>query len=144
MSELTTEFEDVLRSYVRIASDFSRIVQVDDSEDPQALIQSILDNRERLDEIQQVNKRMLRLYGDWRQKRTGFGESDGEEISKIVEAVREQARQLEKVCGLEVRKVEARRNQLAQELQDIGKGSRYLKLLRPVQQNFPKFIDSAI
>jgi len=144
MNDLATEFEDVLKSYVRIAADFSRIVQADDPQNPQALIQSILDNRGRLDEIQQVNRRMLRLHGVWEQNRDGFDAADSEEIRGILDAVRAQAQELEKVFGQEARKVETRRNQLAEELRSLGKGARYLKLLKPVQQNYPKFIDSAI
>ena len=144
MNELAAEFEDVLQSYVKIASEFSRIIQVDDSEDPQVLIQSILDNRDCLTEIQQINKRMVSLYGVWEQNQHGLSESDSEKICNIIETVREQAHQLEKICGLKAQRVETRRSLLAQELQNIGKGSRYLKMIRPIQQNFPKFIDSAI
>ena len=144
MNELADEFENVFQSYARIASEFSRIVQVDDSEDSQALIQSILDNRNCLTEIQLINKRMVSLYSIWEQSRYELGESDSEKIRNIIEAVRKQAQQLEKICDLKAQQVETQRNRLAQELQNIGKGSRYLKMIKPIQQNFPKFIDSAI
>ena len=144
MNELVNEFEDVFQSYARIAAEFSRIVQVDDSEDSQALIQSILDNRNCLTEIQLINKRMVSLYSIWEQHRYELGESDSEKIRNIIEAVRKQAQQLEKICDFKAQQVETQRNRLAQELQNIGKGSRYLKMINPIQQNFPKFIDSAI
>ncbi|MDR1726778.1 MAG: hypothetical protein LBT74_02415 [Acidobacteriota bacterium] len=144
VNELAAEFEDVLKGYVRVAADFSRIVQVDDDGDPQALIQSILDNRGCLEEIQQINQRMVRLYDAWERSRADADAADRREIGGIVEAVRAQAQELEKICVIKAQKVEARRNQLAQELQDVGKGSRYLKLLKPAQQNYPKFIDSTL
>ena len=144
MNKLADEFEDVLQSYVKIASEFSRIVQVDDSEDPQVLIQSILDNRDLLTEIQQINKRMVSLYSIWEQSQHDLSESDSKKIRNIIETVREQAHQLEKICGLKAQRVETQRSRLAQELQNIGKSSRYLKMIKPTQQNFPKFIDSAI
>ena len=144
MNTLAEEFRDVLSLYVRLTADLTRIADVDRfEEDPQALIQSILDNRSCLTEIQQLNERLTRLYGAWKDKDAGSVSSIGDEISGVVDDVQEQMRQLEKLCGIGVRKIEERRKQLTDELANVEKGSRYLKLLKPVQENYPKFIDSA-
>ena len=144
MNKLAEEFRDVLNLYVRLTVDLARIADAGKSEeDPQALIQSILDNRSCLTEIQQLNKRLTQLYGAWKDKEKNFSLSAGDEIRGVVDDVREQMLQLEKLCDVGSRKVEERRKQLTDELSNVGKGSRYLKLLNPVQENHPKFIDSA-
>jgi len=144
MNNLAEEFRDVLNLYVRLTADLTRIADAGRSEeDPQALIQSILDNRSCLTEIQQLNKRLAQLYGAWKDKEANSSLSAGDEIYGVVDDVREQMEQLEKLCGLNVQKVEERRKQLTDELTNIGKGSRYIKMLKPVQENHPKFIDSA-
>ena len=144
MDNIAAEFRDVLNLYVRLTADLARIADAGSSEDdPQALIQSILDNRSCLTDIQQLNKRLTQLYGAWKDKEESVGLSAADEIHCVVDDVREQMLQLEKLCGFGMRKVEERRKQLTDELTKVGKGSRYLKLLNPAQENHPKFIDSA-
>ncbi|MDR0311652.1 MAG: hypothetical protein LBJ21_08695 [Acidobacteriota bacterium] len=144
MNQLAKEFRDVLNLYVKLTADLTRIADTGVAEeDPQALIQSILDNRSCLTEIQQLNKRLTRLYGVWKDKEKDSKLSAGDEIRGVVDDVREQMRQLEKLCGFGAQKIEERRKQLSGELTNVGKNSRYLKMLNPVQENHPKFIDSA-
>jgi len=144
MTAFAEEFRDVLSLYVKLTADLARIADVGKSEeDPQALIQSILDNRSCLTEIQRLNKRLTQLYGVWKDKEKSFSLSAGDEVRGVVDDVREQMRQLEKLCSFGTHKVEERRKQLTDELANVGKGSRYLKMLKPVQENHPKFIDSA-
>ena len=144
MNKLNEEFRDILGSYVKLTADLNRIADSGNSQnDPQALTQSILDNHSCLTEIQQLNKRMTELYGVWKDKEKNFELSAGDEIRGVVDDIREQMRQLEKLCGFETEKIEDRRKQLVDELEKVGKGSRYLKLLKPVRENYPQFIDSA-
>ena len=144
MNKLAEEFRDVLNLYVKLTADFARIADVGKfGEDPQALIQSILDNQSCLTEIQQLNKRLTKLYGAWKDKKADLNPSAGDEIQSVVDNVGEQMRQLEKLCDLGTQKVEERRKQLTGELANVGKSSRYLKMIKPVQENHPKFIDSA-
>ena len=145
MNKLSEEFRDVLGLYVKLTADLTRIADVGKSEDdPQALIQSILDNRSCLTEIQQLNKRLMQLYGAWKDKANPglSGMSVDDEVGGVVDDVRRQMQELEKLCGFGVREVEDRRKHLADELATVGKGFRYLELLKPAQENFPKFIDS--
>ena len=145
VNKFADEFRDVLDLYVKLTADLNRIADVGKSDDdPQALIQSILDNRSCLTEIEQLNKRLMQLYGAW--KEAGADLSDADEmggIDSVIDNVRRQMQELEKLCGLGIRKIEDRRKQLSDELSTVGKGSRYLKMIKPVQENFPKFIDSA-
>ena len=144
MNELAKEFRDILGLYVKLTADFTRIADAGKSvEDPQALIQSIIDNGSCLTEIQQLNERLTKLYGLWRDKEADFSLSAGNEIRGVVDDVRDQMQQLEKLCGLKTRKIEDWRKELSGELKKVGNGARYAKMLNPIQENHPKFIDSA-
>lgn len=143
MDTLAKEFRDVLGLYVKLTLDLTRLADFGESEEnPQAFIQSILDNRSCLTEIQQLNQRLTRLYGVWKDKETNSELSVVDDIRSVVDDVREQMRQLEKFCGIGIQKIEDRRKQLSKDLSTVGKGSRYLKMINPVQENHPKFIDS--
>jgi len=143
-NKLAEEFRDLLELYVKLTADLTRIADTGESEeDPQALIQSILDNHSCLTDIQQLNKRLIQLYDVWKGKEASAGLTDGDEVRVVVKDVREQVRQLEKLCSFGVQKVEARRKQLSTELMTLGKGSRYLEMLKPIKENYPKFIDSS-
>ena len=144
MSKLAEEFREVFDLYVKINEDLKRIA--DDSgsgEDPQTLIQSILDNKNCLTEIEQLNERVTLLCGKWKDTEANYSLSERDEIRGIIDDVSEQMRQLEKLCDFGAQKVEERRKQLTEELANIGKGSRYLKMINPIKENYPKFIDSA-
>ena len=146
MNKLAEEFREVLNLYVKLTGDLARIADAGRSEgNPQALIQSILDNQSCLTEIQQLNTRLTQLYDVWKNKETSGSSAANEmdEIRGIVNDVQAQMRQLEKLCDRGVQKIEDRRKEISDELATVGKGSRYLKMIKPVQENHPKFIDSA-
>ena len=144
MNKLVQEFRDMLGLYVKLADELTRISDVGNSEeDPQAFIQSILNNRSSLAEIQELNKRLALLYGAWKDKEAKLSLSVNNEIRGIVDNVWEQMHVLEDLCSLGVRQIEARRKQLADDLMNVGKESRYLEMLNPIKENHPKFIDSS-
>jgi hypothetical protein len=143
MNKFAEEFKDVLGLYARLTADLTRIADAGKAEeDPQAFVQSILDNRSCLTEIEQLNRRLNQLYGDWKNKEANFNGDIGDEIRGVIDDVRAQMRQLEEMCGFGVQKIGAWRKHLSDELATVGKGSRYLQMIKPVQENFPKFIDS--
>jgi len=144
MSSLAEEFRDVLNLYVKLTADLTRIGDAGESgDDSQAFIQSILDHRSCVMEIRQLNERFNQLYGAWRDKENDVSPSADDKIRAVVDNIEEQMREIEKLCDIGIRKVEDLRKQLSDELANIGKGSRYLKMINPVQENHPKFIDSA-
>ena len=144
MTEFTEEFRDVLGLYAKLTADLTRIADVGESDDdPQALIKSIINNQDCLTEIQQLNERLTKLYGTWRDRETDFSLTVGNEIRGVVDDVRGQMQQLEKLCGVKSRRIEDWRKELSEELAKVGKGSKYAKMINPIQENYPKFIDSA-
>ena len=149
MNKLAEEFRELLALYVKLTTDLTSIAgsgvsgSANSEEDSQTLVQSILENRNCLTEIQQLNERLKRLFGKWKETEANYSSSESDEIQGIVDDVGKQMRLLEKICDFGTQKVEERRKQLTEELANVGKGSRYLKMINPIQENHPKFIDSA-
>lgn len=143
MHKLASEFHEVLHLCIRLVEDLARIMNVDESKDPQALVKSILENQSCLLQIQKMNSRVLNLHKIWEQCRRDLDPATCEEIRKSYNAASAQALRLQEICGLQVQRVQARRDYLAKELAEIGNGTRYLKALKPAKNNYPKFIDSA-
>jgi len=145
MNSLTEEFRDIFDLYVKLKADLTRIDDAGKPEDDsQEFIQSILDHKSCLMEIRHLNERFTQLYGAWKDEEKNLDTSgDSDEIQTVVDDIEEQMRQIEKLCDIGIRKVEELRKQLSDELANVGKGSRYLKMINPVQENHPKFIDSA-
>ena len=144
MNNLAEEFRDLRDLYIKLTADFSRIAAVGKSgEDQQPFIQSIIDNQNCLTEIQQLNNRFTKLYGVWKDKDKNNGNfTDEDEIRGFVDDIENQMRQIENLCESGITKAEAWRKQLSDELANVGKESSYVKSLKPVQENHPKFIDS--
>ena len=144
MNNFADEFRDILDLYVKYTADLIRIGDTDaQGEDSQEFIQSILDHKSCLMEIRQLNERFTQLYGAWKDEEKNLNPTAGDEVRTVVDNVEEQMRQIEKLCDIAIRKVVEIRKQLSDELANIGKGSRYLKMINPIQENHPKFIDSA-
>jgi len=145
MSGFAEEFKDVLNLYIKLKADLTRIDAAGaQGGDSREFIQSILDHKSCLMEIRQLNERFTQLYNAWKDDAKNLSTSgDGDEVRAVVNNIEEQMREIEKLCDIGIRKVEELRKQLSDELANIGKGSRYLKMINPVQENHPKFIDSA-
>jgi len=144
MKNLAEEFRDVLNLYIKLTADLARIVDVGNpGDDPHTFIQSILDNRNCMTEIQQLNNRLTQLYSVWNNKgKNNDNSTDDGEIRGIVDDIERNIRKVENLCDNGITKAEEWRKQLSDELANIGKESRYVKSLKPVQENHPKFIDS--
>ena len=142
MSTLTAELKDVFELYLKLGEKFTKIVDAGDSKDPQALAQSILQNREYLSRIEAMNSRVLRLSEDWENCRANLDPESRDRIRTLAEAARAQAIRLQELCSIQAQKLQAARDKLGKNLEEIGKGAQYLKSVKPIKNNYPKFIDS--
>ena len=144
MNNLAEEFRDLRDLYIKLTADFTRIADGGKSgDDQQIFIQSIIENQNCLTEIQQLNNRFAQLYGTWKDREKNNGSFAYEdEIRGVVDDIENQMRQIENLCESGITKAEVWRKQLSDELANVGKESRYVKSLKPVQENHPKFIDS--
>ncbi len=142
MIALAVEFRDVFQLYLKLGEGFTKIMNAGDSKDPQALANSILQNREWLAKIEHMNSRMLQLSGEWEKCRESLDAKSRDEIRNLAEAAKAQAIQLRELCGIQIQKLQISRDKLEKDLAELDKGARYLKSVKPAKNNYPKFIDS--
>ena len=142
MKNIITEFQDVFALYLKLGEELADALNVDDSKDPHALIQSVLRNRDCLDRIVQMNSRVMRLSDSWRKCRNHLDSDSRKKTQDLAEAARTQAARLQELCGAQTQKLQTARDRLGEQLVEIGKGARHLKSIKPIKHNYPKFIDS--
>jgi len=65
------------------------------------------------------------------------------QIERLVAEASAQLRQLQRVCGSYMQKLERDVERKSRELGELDRGARYLASVRPVRSNFPKFVDSS-
>ncbi len=142
MSSLITEFQEVFQLYLRLGEKLAKILNIGDSQNPQALAESILQNRDCLVRIEQMNLQILQLSSDWEKCRETLDSESRGEICKLAEAAKSQAIRLKELCNIHSEKLKIARDKLGKDLSEIGKGVQYLKTIKPVKNNYPKFVDS--
>ena len=142
MTELTSEFRDIIALYLRLGEELTQILQVDDSQDPNALVQSILQRGDCLAQISQMSSRVKAAADNWKKCRGYLDGKAREETNELAEAAQAQVARLKALCDIHAEKLKIARGRLEKSLAEIHQGSRYLKSLKPVKSNYPKFIDS--
>jgi len=142
MNTITADFQDVFSLYLRLGEDLTRILDVDDSKGSQALVESILENRECLARIEQMNARVLQLSESWEKCRIDLDPESQNKIRDLAQASRNQALRLKELCARHAQKIQETRDLLGGKLEELGKGARYLQSVKPVKNNYPKFVDS--
>ena len=109
MNALAIEYQDVFQLYLRMGMELAKIVDIDDTTNPQALVESILPNHDCLIRIELVNSRILRLFEDWEACRTSIDPEMQDEVLEIARAARAQAVQLRKLCSICAQRLQAER-----------------------------------
>jgi hypothetical protein len=142
MKNLVSEFQEVFSLYLKLGEDLTKIMSIDDSKDPGAFVKAILQNRNSLEQIAQMNSRVMQLSDTWQKCRSQFDPATREKIRVLVDASRAQAKQLQELCGLHAKKLQVVRDRLGENLAELGKNGRYLNSIKPPKNNYPKFIDS--
>jgi hypothetical protein len=140
--DLRLEFRDLIALYQSLGEELARIVRADDPGDPQALVQTILLNRECFERISQMGARVAQLSDRWKKSRADLESGTRDETSKLVEAAKCHAARMHAMCTIHAEKLKITRARLENCLAETGKGSQYLKSLKPAKNNYPKFIDS--
>jgi hypothetical protein len=142
MNALAAEYRDIFKFYLKLSEDLTKIMDENNSQNPQQLIDSILRNRDSLARIEQLNSRILQLSDHCNRNRADFDPESLEEIQNQARAAKAQAIRLKELCRVHAEKVQSTRDELSHQLAEIGKGSQFLKSITPVKNNYPKFVDS--
>jgi hypothetical protein len=142
MHTIAAEFREILHQYLKLTEVLERVFHVEASQDPQALVRSILENQDCLKQIVQVNDKAQELSGLLERSCVELHPADREEIQFYANAVKTHSYRIRELCRLQEQRIQSRRDQLAHELIEIENGARYLKILKPAPTNYPKFIDS--
>ncbi len=142
MHDIKSQFLDLIALYQELENDVSRIMRIDDSGDPQALVQSVLQNENCLARIAQMSSRVDQVSDGWKKCRVHLDGKTREETQQLANAARSQAARLQELFGFHAERICALRSRLEKDLAEIGKGAQYLKVLKPAKNNYPKFIDS--
>jgi hypothetical protein len=142
MKNIVLEFQEVLALYLKLGEDLTKIMSINDSKDPGAFVKAILQNRDSLEQIAQMNSRVLQLSTAWKKCSAQLDPQVRDKVRALAEASSAQAQHLQKLCSLHAKKLQAVRDKLGENLAELGKGSRYLNSIKPAKNNYPKFIDS--
>lgn len=142
MNMLAAEFQEVIQIYKRLGQDLSEILYVPESQNCQTLIQSILSNRQCLLEIENMNSRIVPLSKKWISCRNNLDPKSREEISKLVETAKKEAMKLSQLCSANIEKIAKAKEEMSAGIKELGKGTQFLKSMKPIKNNYPKFIDS--
>lgn len=138
MDNLASEFQALSRAYLQLTEDLGT------ADDPHSgdYVQRLLQTRDRLSRIAQLNARVLELAEQWKHARGGLDPESRERIGGLADAARQQAVRLNELCAAHARKLESMKETLGKELVELNKGNRYLDCVKPARANYPKFIDS--
>ncbi len=89
-----------------------------------------------------MNLQIAELASDWARRRPQMDPATRHEADEMATAARAQAVRLQELCRSHTCKLQAIHDDIRNSLVEIGKGARFAKVLKPIQHNYPKFIDS--
>jgi hypothetical protein len=142
MKNFAAEFRNLSSFYSKLAENLTIFLNEDELKVGRALVKSTLQNRECLDQIPQMNLQIAELSNDWTRRRSQLDPATRREAEEMAAAARAQAVRLQELCHIHACKLRAIHNDIRNNLVEIGKGARFAKVLKPIQHNYPKFIDS--
>lgn len=141
MRDFALEFRQVGARYARLREELARIVDID-SQEPQALVNAILQNRDCLDRIIHMNAEVSGLSRDWQECRHRCPLALQDSIDRCAEEAKSEATLLHELCCVQTRRIQHTCDTLGQALGELKKGALFINSLKPPKQNYPKFIDS--
>ncbi len=142
MKDFAGEFGAVSQDYHQLGEELSGALKANQAGGLRTLAGTILQSRDCLARIEQMNSRVLLLSQEWKEQRPHLDTKSRRQVDSLVQAAREQAIRLHELCRSQAEKLKLVKEQLERDLVETGKGARYLKSVKPVKNNYPKFIDS--
>jgi len=142
MNPLILELRDLVGLYLDLQKDLGQIMNESDPASIQSLSEAILDNRNLLTQIQQMNVRALQTSRNWQISRSTLDPETRDAAQELMATATVRANQIKQMCIMHTQKLQAARDKLEKELMSLNKGCEFLKSMKPIKNNYPKFIDS--
>jgi len=142
MKDLKSEFQDLTALYRKLEEEISRILPNDESKAPQDTVRAVVQNSSCFLRIAEIGARVELASDSWEKSRLQLDEKTRVETQQLADQTRYQASRLLQLCCLRADKIRLEHSRLGKCLIEIGKGAQYLRVLKPPQNNYPKFIDS--
>ena len=143
MKNFAAEFRALSSFYTKLAEDLNKILNTEDSKDSRALVKCTLQNRELLEQIPKMTARIAELSNQWTQSRAKLDPATRNEAYQTIADAKSQAIRLQELCRIHTQKLQAIHDEIRTNLVELAKGARFAKVLKPIQHNYPKFIDSS-
>lgn len=144
MRDFVAEFQELNSLYHKLGAELAEEMNAVNANDPHSLVGSVLRCRDRFVRIEQMNTRVLQLAADWEKSRSRLDSKTRDEAQSLAAAAKAHALQLKELFNSYVQKIEPHRENLKKRLSEICKGARYLKSVKPIKSNYPKFVDSLV
>jgi hypothetical protein len=142
MQNFAAEFRKLSFFYAKLAEDLTGILNTGEPKDSRAIVNSTLQNRKCLEQIPQMTLRIAELSDEWTRYRTQLDPVTRHEAEEMASAAKAQAGRLQELCRIHTCKLQAIHDDIKNSLVEISRGARFAKVLKPIQHNYPKFIDS--
>jgi hypothetical protein len=143
MKNFAAEFRTLSSFYTKLAEDLNKILKTEDSKDSREIVRSTLQNREFLEQVPKMNARIAELSNDWTRCRVRLDPTTRNEADEMAADAKSQAVRLQELCCMHTQKLQAIHDDIRNSLAELAKGARFARVLKPVQHNYPKFIDSS-
>jgi hypothetical protein len=142
MNNSLSEFQELISLYHDATEALKNVMSAVDVSDVNTLAKAILKQRNRLAGIDQIGIRVSRLCDSWKTIESQLDQNSRKQVQAAMSAAKSEAAKLNELCGNYAKMIETARNKRGAQLDNIGKRKQYLKAMKPVKGNYPKFIDS--
>jgi hypothetical protein len=90
-----------------------------------------------------MTARIAELSNQWTQSRAKLDPATRNEAYQTIADAKSQAIRLQELCRIHTQKLQAIHDEIRNNLVELAKGACLAKVLKPIQHNYPKFIDSS-
>jgi len=142
MKSLIPDLRQLTQFYFGLHKDLSAALEEADSSTEHSLTESILRNRIRISQIERMNAHILQLSDNLKKSRKDLSPESRAEADALAAEAKSHAIRLRELFTQVSEKIENTKSAVQEEIKGISKGKQYLKSVDPVQNNYPKFIDS--
>jgi hypothetical protein len=142
MTDFAAEFRDITSIYENLEAALSGILNADISNEGQSFLEATIQHRGDLEQLMLMDLRIQRLIQDWPQHRMRLDPDARQEVEAMISAAKIRAIRLQEICRTYTKRLQSIHDGIRDNLLEVSKGARFARSLKPLQQNYPKFIDS--